>query len=69
MVNTPLYRMTDRMVGGDLAQRLTDYRSAGLSWVAISNRLYADAGVEVADVTLADWGRRLGIPNPKAKSA
>ncbi len=49
------YRMANRLTGGKLADLLTEYRAAGLSWDDISRRLYGDFGVEVTAVTLQSW--------------
>lgn len=52
---TPLYRMADRLAGGELEQVLADMRAQGFSYDEISRRLYANYGIEVTRQTVANW--------------
>jgi hypothetical protein len=51
--------MTDRVVGGDLAEKLLALRSEGESFEAISRQWHAEYGVEVTGQTLRMWHRQL----------
>ena len=59
MIDSPTYRMADRLARGHLADRILSLRSEGLSWAAITSRLYADHGIEISAVTAADWHDQL----------
>jgi intein-encoded DNA endonuclease-like protein len=52
---SPLFRMADRLAGGQLEEALLSMRSAGLSYDEISRRLFADHGIEVTRQTIANW--------------
>lgn len=67
--NTPLWRMADRMAGGNLLTKLTDYRDALGSWESVAMRLFADDGIEVSPQTLRTWARQLGLDAPEKASA
>lgn len=62
--NTQLWRMADRLAGGQLAQRITDLRSRGLGHEQISRQLFADHGIEVTRQTIATWTATLDQPDP-----
>lgn len=59
MIDSPTYRMADRLARGHLADEIVTLRRDGVSWAGIASRLYADHGIEVSAVTLADWHDRL----------
>ena len=52
---TPLFRMADRLAGGNLAETIMAMRSEGLSLDGIARRLYAAHGIEVTRQTVANW--------------
>lgn len=54
-VDSSLYRMADRMVGGDLGAILTGLKANGASSTTIAKRLYADHGIDVSSQTVANW--------------
>lgn len=67
---TPLFRMTENAVGGNLYEYLSEARSNGNTWAFIARRLFTDYGLEVTDQTLRVWGRQLGVPDkPRAEAA
>jgi hypothetical protein len=55
MIDSPTWRMADRLAQGCLAERILSHRSDGLSFNAISARLYADHGIEVTGTTIGVW--------------
>lgn len=57
VIDTPQYRMADRLCDGNLAKIILDYRRAGKSYEQISRQLYADFGIEVTRQTCAAWGK------------
>lgn len=57
--DTSTWRMADRLTDGKLAERIRALRDSGESWRSISRTLWIDHGVDVADVTVADWHRTL----------
>lgn len=54
-VDSSLYRMADRITGGDLRAILTGLRASGESFDTISKRLFAEHGVDVTSQTVANW--------------
>jgi IS30 family transposase len=54
-IQTPAFRMADRMVGGRLLEIVREELAAGRSPEEISRTLYADHGVEVSGTTLRRW--------------
>lgn len=64
--NTQLWRMADRLAGGNLAQRIDELRSRGLGHEQISRQLYADHGIEVTRQTVATWITTLDKPETAA---
>jgi len=63
-IDSPHYRMADRLTGGQLDAVLADYKSRGLSARQVCNRLYAEHGIEVTHPTAAKWLDAL--PQPEA---
>lgn len=61
--------MADKLLEGNLEERLRTYRAAGVSWQEIARRLYSEASVEASVTTLIKWGQLLGIPEPEAVSS
>ena len=59
MATKGLFPLIDRVVGGDLAERLGDWRRSGLSFSAIALRLHDDFQVDVNDETVRRWIREL----------
>lgn len=60
----PLYPLADRILGGDLADRLRAFRSEGLSFEAIARELSLQ-GIEVSGETVRKWCAGLA-PEPEA---
>ena len=58
--------MTERVIGGDLAERLAALRDEGESFEAIARRWHAEYGVEVTGQTLRIWDRQLRQPDRAA---
>lgn len=59
MVDSPRYRMADRMTGGRLAEILAERRARNQSLEQIVRELYAEHGIEVTRQTLASWVQQL----------
>lgn len=59
------FHLYDRIVGGDLADRLTAWRAEGLSLAEITYRLRAEHDVKVSTTTVHRWCRDLAIPTPE----
>lgn len=57
--NTHLWRMADRLAGGELASTISRFRAEGFGLENISRRLFADHGIEVTRQTLASWCEQL----------
>jgi len=55
VIETPTYRMADRLAQGTLAEQMLALRAAGLSYHQISRRLFADHGIEVTAPTVTIW--------------
>lgn len=56
---TNTFRMADGLVGGRLAEVITEYRDQNLAWEDIARRLYADYGVQVTASTIRRWSELL----------
>jgi hypothetical protein len=54
-IDSPHYRMADRLAGGNLDAVLADYKRRGLSARQVCNRLYAEHGIEVTHPTAGKW--------------
>lgn len=54
-IDTPHFRMADRLADGKLDDIIADYAARGLSPRQVCNRLYADHGIEVTHPTAAKW--------------
>lgn len=52
---TPLFRMVDRIVGGNLAETIRKHRDEGLTPDQISLRLFADHQLEIPGRTMRRW--------------
>lgn len=61
---SPTAEMADRLLDGQLAERLTEYREAGVSFPAIA-RLLEKHGINVSDETIRAWAKRLGVTDGK----
>lgn len=55
MVDSPRYRMADRLAGGRLTEILSERRAQNQSLEQIVRELYAEYGIEVTRQTLASW--------------
>lgn len=55
VIETPTYRMADRLAQGQLAGHLLALRSAGFSHNRIAAQLLADHGIEITGTTVAVW--------------
>lgn len=67
-IDTPHYRMADRLAEGQLDAILSDYAKRGLSPRQVCNRLYADHGIEVTHPTAAKWMAALADEPTEAAS-
>lgn len=54
-IASPVFRMADRLVDGNLAQIIVGYHNAGHSHEHISRLLWAEHGVDVSGQTLRRW--------------
>lgn len=54
-LDSPHWRMADRLADGKLDTVLADYKARGLSPRQVCNRLYAEHGIEVTHPTAAKW--------------
>jgi len=59
-VDSPQFRMADRLAGGKLAETILTLRDEGRSFEEISRRLYGDFGIEASRQTIVRWGEMLG---------
>lgn len=59
------YPLADRLVGGNLDQRLACWRAEGLSFHEIAFRL-REHGVTVTGETVRRWSNELAEPEPAA---
>jgi hypothetical protein len=66
-VNTPQFRMADRMAGGKLAEIILDERDR-FSAEEISRHLFAAHGIEVTGQTVRRWLVLLA-PAPEGEAA
>lgn len=57
--NTHLWRMADRLAGGELEETIARLRAEGAGHELISKNLYAAYGIEVTRQTLASWCEKL----------
>lgn len=55
MIDSTTWRMADRLAHGRLEAIIASHRANGLSADAISRRLHADHGIDVAGRTIARW--------------
>lgn len=55
------FQLIDRLVGGDLVDRLVEMYAEAGSWEGVSRRLYASHEIAVSGQTLRRWARELGI--------
>jgi len=60
-IETPQFRMAQRLAGGKLAELLARYRNENRSFDEIARLLYAEHGIEVTRQTIARWTEELGI--------
>lgn len=65
MAQSRIFPLADRVLGGQLAQRLRDQRSAGASFDAIARQLSSD-GIEVSGETVRTWCADLEIETERA---
>lgn len=59
------FHLYDRIVGGDLGQRLAAWREEGETYDDIAFALRTDFDVKVSPSTVHRWCRDLGIPTPE----
>lgn len=61
---SPLCRLADHLLKGELATRIEKWRLEGLSWDAIARELMVATNrqIEVTGVTAQTWARQLGVP-------
>ncbi|MCU4183992.1 hypothetical protein K6U06_06445 [Acidiferrimicrobium sp. IK] len=52
-----IFQILDRLVGGDLAERLARWRDEGLSFDAMAIRLHDEHQVDVTGETIRRWVR------------
>lgn len=69
VIDSPGFRMADRLAGGKLVKALTTLRAEGLSHDRITRVLFADYGIEVSRPTVARWCRDLGLDEPNAAAS
>lgn len=55
MPPTPTYALIDRVLGGQLGQKLAAWRSEGLSSEKIARRLEAEHDIVVSGTTVHRW--------------
>ncbi len=67
-IDSPHWRMADRLAGGTLDSILSDYRDRGLSARQVCNRLYAEHGIEVTHPTAAKWLANIGTQPERVAS-
>ena len=60
------FHLYDRIVGGDLTERLAAWRSEGISYAEIVHQLRTEHDVKVSAATIHRWCRDLGIATPEA---
>jgi hypothetical protein len=60
---SPLFRLADKLLDGELHEFIADRRAAGVSWRLISRALYeaTEHQVDVTHETLRTWAEQLGI--------
>lgn len=54
-VATTLYRLVDTLLGGQLPDRLRQWRAAGVSYAAMARLLSSDLDLDISDETLRRW--------------
>lgn len=59
MVTTPKYLLVQERLNTDLASRIREWRSLGLSYNKIAGLLAAEARVPLTGQTISDWVARL----------
>lgn len=59
MLRSRTYQMANELADGKLAEKLSYYRDAGVSWDAIANLLRAEHNIWVAGETLRRWSKEL----------
>jgi len=57
--NRPVWKMADRMTGGQLADIIRHERKRGMSYDEIMRFLYANYGIEITRTTLIKWGKEI----------
>lgn len=65
MAQSRIFPLADRVLGGQLAQRLRDQRAAGSSFDFIARGLSAE-GIEVSGETVRTWCVELEIESERA---
>lgn len=59
MVTTPKYLLVQERLNVDLAARIQEWRTLGLSYNRIAELLQAETRVPLTGQTISDWVRRL----------
>lgn len=61
MRRTTQILLADRVMGGKLKERLTEWRVEGQSHEEIARRLSADHGITLSSETIRRWSKQLGV--------
>lgn len=69
-LSSPLARLADHLLEGELEDKLRKWRGEGLSWDEVARELWLETKrqVSITGPGIQSWGETLGIPDPKAKS-
>lgn len=62
-IETPQFRMADRLAKGRLAEILAEFKANGASYSYVVRELYARHGIEVTAPTVGVWYSRLDEPS------
>lgn len=64
---SPLCRLADHLLDGELAHRIEKWRAENRSWDSIARELAfeTDRQIEVSGVTVQTWARQLDVPEPE----
>lgn len=68
-MRTSTLPLTDRLMGGTLAQKLTEWRTAGDSMETIARRLENEHAIQVSSSTVGRWCDQLGVTIEPATDA
>lgn len=62
MSSTPKYELVDRVLGGQLAAKLSAWRSDGVSYEMIAQRLRTEHDIAVSTATVCRWVSSMRVP-------